>query len=96
MKTKKVRQTLVKNAKGDYFLISTVKLPGNSLLVKLPGNSLLDHLGLPYETMVFASDREGNEVVWAHLAVDRYTDCRSARKGHEAMMKEWGGFVREW
>lgn len=86
MNTQKVRQTLVQNAAGDCFLISTVKLPGNSFF---------EHRGLPYETMVFASDREGNEVVWADLAVDRYTDCRSARKGHEAMMKEWGEFVRE-
>ncbi|WP_276906653.1 hypothetical protein [Faecalibaculum rodentium] len=87
MNTQKVRQTLVKNAKGDYFLISTVKLPGNSLL---------DHLGLPYETMVFASDRDCLEIVWANLDSDRYTDWRSARKGHEAMMREWGEFVREW
>ena len=60
-------------ARGDRrFRVSTVLLPTM-------------HSGGQYETMVFATDAQGEVTNWGELMMDRYETEAEARAGHEAV-----------
>lgn len=43
------------------------------------------------ETMVFASDEQGNVKRWMDLDVETYGTPEEAEKGHKQMIEKWKG-----
>jgi hypothetical protein len=62
---------------GDRFLVSTVQLPSDDVLVAM---------GAMYETMVFGIDNEGNVTSWGELECQRYMRREEAVQGHLRMV----------
>lgn len=60
-------------------LSDTVKMP-NGEYVFIDSCYTFDH---GYETMAFASDKDGNVTSWMDLYADRYDSVEEMREGHE-------------
>jgi hypothetical protein len=63
------------------YLVSTVRLAGTLRLDLYTG-----HI---FETMVFASDAEGDVTNWQELDSQRYRTIDEARIGHNDMVQSW-------
>ena len=84
----KIRE-VVKTKKG-YVLVDTCRLTSElGIAIDLAGFGNPDAVGKEFETMVFACNKKGDVEVWMDLDRKNYNTEKSAKSGHERMVKKW-------